>query len=177
MTTEETEALAHRWHMDLFQAGNLEVADEILTPDFVVHVNGQEFRGVDGAKQLAILLWTAFPDLQITHHEAIVAGNRVAIRWTSESTHHGEYLGVPPTGKRIHLEGIDLVHLQDGKISAVWVAYDNLGALQQWESSLRLARPRGKWGPNPPPSCNGRAVSSDTACLVCTCAVTIRRGR
>ncbi len=131
MKAEETEALAHRWHMDLFQAGNLEVADEILTPDFVAHVNGQEFRGVDGAKQLATLIRTAFPDIRITHHEAIVAGNRAAIRWTSDSTHQGDYFGVPPTGKPTHLEGLDLFHLQDGKISEVWIEYDNLSALQQ----------------------------------------------
>lgn len=131
MTVDETEALAHRWHMDLFQAGNLAVAEEILTPDFVAHANGQDFRGVEGAKQLATLIRTAFPDLAITHHEALVAGDRVAIRWSSESTHQGEYFGVPPTGKPIHLEGLDLFHLQDDQIAAVWIAYDNLGALQQ----------------------------------------------
>ncbi len=131
MTPEETEAVAHRWHMEVVQAGNLAVADEILTPDVVVHANGQEIRGVDGAKQLATMIRTAFPDLQITHHEAIVAGDRVAIRWTSDSTHQGAYLGVPPTGKRIHLEGLDLFHLQDGKITEVWIEYDNLSALQQ----------------------------------------------
>ncbi len=139
MTMEATEVLAHRWHMDLFQAGNLEVADEILTPDFVAHVNGQEFRGVDGAKQLATVLRTAFPDLQITHHEALVAGNRATIRWTSDSTHQGEYFGVPPSGKRIHLEGLDLFHLQDGKITEVWIEYDNLSALQQMGA---IAQPR-----------------------------------
>ncbi len=131
MTPEETEALAHRWHMDLFQVGKLAVADEILTPDFVAHANGQDFQGVEGAKQLATLIRTAFPDLEITHHEAIVAGDRVAIRWTSESTHQGDYLGVPPTGKPIHLEGLDLFHLQDDKIAEVWIAYDNRSALQQ----------------------------------------------
>ncbi len=131
MTMEATEVLAHRWHMDLVQAGNLAVADEILTSDFIAHVNGQEVRGVDGAKQLATMLRTAFPDLAITHHEAIVAGNRVAIRWSSESTHQGAYLGVPPSGKPIHLEGLDLLHLQDGKIAEVWIAYDNRSALQQ----------------------------------------------
>ncbi len=131
MTAETTEAVAHRWHMDLFQAGKLEVAEEILTPDFVAHANGQDFRGVEGAKQLATLIRTAGPDLHITHHEAIVTGDRVAIRWTSESTHQGDYLGVPPTGKPIHLEGLDLFHLQDGKITEVWIVYDNRNALQQ----------------------------------------------
>jgi predicted SnoaL-like aldol condensation-catalyzing enzyme len=32
---QENEALAHRFHMDIFQQGKLEVADEILASDFV----------------------------------------------------------------------------------------------------------------------------------------------
>ncbi len=131
MTPEETEAVAHRWHLEVVQASKLEVADEILTPDVVVHVNGQEVRGVEGAKQLATAIHTAFPDLQITHHESIVSGNRVAIRWTSDSTHQGDYFGIPPTGQRIHFEGNDFFHFQEGKIAELWIAFDNLGQMQQ----------------------------------------------
>jgi predicted SnoaL-like aldol condensation-catalyzing enzyme len=32
---QENEAIAHRFHMDIFQQGKLEVADEILASDFV----------------------------------------------------------------------------------------------------------------------------------------------
>ncbi len=40
MTPEETEAVAHRWHLEVVQAGKLEVADAILAPDVVVHAYG-----------------------------------------------------------------------------------------------------------------------------------------
>ena len=33
---EKNEALAHRYHVDIFQKGKLEVADEILSTDFVL---------------------------------------------------------------------------------------------------------------------------------------------
>jgi steroid delta-isomerase-like uncharacterized protein len=131
MTQDEIEAVAHRWHLEVVQAGKLEVADAILAPDVVVHANGQEVRGVDAAKQLASAFPIAFPDLQITHHEAIVVGNRVAIRWTSDATHQGDYFGMAPSGQRIHFEGLDFFHFQDGKIAEVWIAYDNLGPFQQ----------------------------------------------
>jgi steroid delta-isomerase-like uncharacterized protein len=131
MTPEETEAVAHRWHLEVVQAGKLEVADEILAPEVVVHANGQEVRGVDAAKQLASVFPIAFPDLDITHHEAIVAGDRVAIRWTADATHRGDYFGIPPTGQRIHFEGSDFFHFQEGKIAELWIAYDNLGQMQQ----------------------------------------------
>ena len=32
---QRNEELAHRWHMAIFQKGDLSVADEILSPDFV----------------------------------------------------------------------------------------------------------------------------------------------
>ncbi len=131
MSPEDTEAIAHRWHLEVVQAGKLDVADEILAPDCVVHINGQEMCGLDAANQLANAVRTAFPDSQLTHHEAVVAGNRVAIRWTNDATHQGDYLGVPATGKRIHSEGLDLFHLQGGKITEMWIEYDNLGVLQQ----------------------------------------------
>ena len=109
----------------------LALAAEILAPDCVLHVNGQELRGLDAAKQVASAIQTAFPDAQITHHDAIVAGNRVAIRWTSDATHQGEYVGVPASGKRVHIEGLDWFHLQGGKIAEVWIEYDNLSVLHQ----------------------------------------------
>ena len=131
MTPQETEALAHRWHLEVVQEGKLRVADEILAPNSVAHVNGQDLRGIEEAKQLATALRTALPDVQITHHEAIVSGNKVAIRWTSDGTHQGDYFGVPPTGRRIHVEGLDMFHIRDGKIAEMWIAFDNMGILQQ----------------------------------------------
>ena len=131
MTPEETEAVAHRWHLEVVQASKLEVADEILTPDVVVHANGQEVRGIDAVKQFASALPGAFPDLKITHHESIVSGNRVAIRWSSAGTHQGDYYGFPASGQRLHFEGGDFFHFQDGKIAELWIAFDNLAPLQR----------------------------------------------
>ena len=131
MTSEHNEAVAHRWHLEVVQEGNTGLVDHIMTPGVLIHVNGQEFHGVDAAKQLAPAYKAAFPDLRITHHEAIASGDRVAIRWTADATHGGDYLGVPASGQRIHFEGLDFFHLQDGKIAELWIEYDNLGMMQQ----------------------------------------------
>jgi len=130
MRDRATEDLVRRWHQDLFVAGNLEAASEIVAPDFVAHITGREFHGVEGAKQAATLMRTAFPDMRIQHLDVIGFEDRVAIRWAGDGTHRGDYAGVPPTGKRIHIEGVDMFHVERGKIAEVWVAYDNLGVLQ-----------------------------------------------
>ena len=130
MTPTNPDVLAHRWHMDLFVKGDLRAAEDFVSSDCVAHLFGREFAGAEGARQLATLLRTAFPDIRITHHETIVAGDRIAIRWTGEGTHRGDYLGVPPSGKPIRIDGIDVMHLRDGMITEVWICYDNLGAMQ-----------------------------------------------
>lgn len=131
MTSDQNEAVAHRWHLEMCQEGKTALADQILTPDVIIHGNGQEFKGVDAAKQIAPSFKTAFSDLRITHHEAVTSGDRVAILWTADGTHDGDYLGVPASGQRVHFEGIDLYHLQDGKIAEMWIEFDNLGMMQQ----------------------------------------------
>jgi steroid delta-isomerase-like uncharacterized protein len=131
VTSDQNEAVAHRWHLEVVGAGNTELADHLLAPDVLIHVNQQDFRGVDAGKQLAQALKAAFPDVQISDHEAIVSGKSVAIRWTSDGTHQGEYFGVPPTGKPIYVAGIDLFHLRDGKIAEMWIEFDNLALMEQ----------------------------------------------
>lgn len=131
MTPQETEAVAHRWHLEAIQEGQTALVDAIMTPDVVIHANSMEVRGVEGAKGLATAFKTAFPDVQITHHGALVEGERVAIRWSAEATHGGDYFGTPASGQRVRFEGLDLFHLRDGQIAECWIEYDNHGVLQQ----------------------------------------------
>ena len=131
MTPEETVAVANRWHLDLIQAGNVAQAGDILTPDVVVYANGQEVRGLANVTQLAIGLRAAVPDIEFTHDETLVAGDRVVIRWPNAGMHLGPSFGVPASGKRLRFTGLDLVHLRDGKIAALWITFDNYGVLQQ----------------------------------------------
>lgn len=89
--TKENEAVARRWHMDIFVAGKLDVADEILGPSFVFHMPDKDIRGPAETKQLATVYRAAFPDLQITHKDVVTSGDKVVIRWTARGTHRGPY--------------------------------------------------------------------------------------
>ncbi len=40
MTSEQNEAAAHRWHLEVVQEGNTGLADQILTSNVLIHVNG-----------------------------------------------------------------------------------------------------------------------------------------
>jgi predicted ester cyclase len=132
--SEQNKALADRFHMDIFQNGNLAVADEILSNDFAWHggmgpPGGQ--RGPEGTKQVATALIAAFPDRQITHDDTIAEGDKVLIRWSMAGTHKGDLMGIAPTGKRVTVTGFDHFRISGGKIVEMWQEVDQLGMMQQ----------------------------------------------
>src|SRR6188768_3679827 len=111
---EENQVLAIRYHDDIFEKGKLEVADEILSSDFVIHnpVLPEEFRnGPAGTKRYASAIMTAVPDRKLEHHEVLAKGDMVMIRWTNSGTHTGMLFGNPPTGKRYVATGFDLFRI------------------------------------------------------------------
>jgi steroid delta-isomerase-like uncharacterized protein len=123
----EKENLARRFHMDIFQQGNLEVADEIISPNFVVHnpILPPEIKnGPEGVKKFASATMNALPDRQFVHEDTIVKGDKVMIRWTLSGTNTGGMFGNPPTGKSIIASGFDLFRISNGKIIELWQQYN-----------------------------------------------------
>jgi predicted ester cyclase len=107
---EKNEALSLRYHNDIFQKGKLEVADEILSPDFVLHnpVLPEELRkGPEGAKKYASAI-IAVPDRKLVHDDIFAKGDKVLIRWTNSGTNTGPLFGNPPTGN--HMLQQDLIY-------------------------------------------------------------------
>jgi steroid delta-isomerase-like uncharacterized protein len=68
----------------------------------------------------------AFPDLVTRVEDLVVDGERgaVAVRWSSEGTNRGRYLGVGPTGRRTAIRGIEIVEIRDGRIVRRWGEWD-----------------------------------------------------
>ena len=131
---EGNKALAGRFHMDIFQEGNLDAADEILSADFLWHGAlgpGEDQRGPEPAKQVASGVIAAFPDRRITHEDTIAEGDKVLIRWALSGTQEGEVQGIPPTGRPVTLTGFDLFRIEGGKIAEMWQEADRLGMMQQ----------------------------------------------
>jgi steroid delta-isomerase-like uncharacterized protein len=132
MSTEENKAIVRRQLDEMWNQGNLAVADELFAADVILHggLPGQP-SGVEGIKQGVKLNRDAFADYHNTADDLIAEGDKVAIRWTARGTHTGEMLGMPPTGKQVTLTGMTIVRIADGKITEVWNALDQLGLMQQ----------------------------------------------
>ena len=133
MQPEENTAVIRRFLKDLFEGGNLDLVEELFATDYVLHdpVLPDEVRGPEGMKQYVSMYRAAYPDTHFTIEDQIAEGDEVVTRWTGEGTHEGELMGIPPTGARVTVTGIEFDRVVDGKIQETWVNYDALGMMQQ----------------------------------------------
>lgn len=76
-------------------------------------------------------LRTAIPDLHYTIEDVIAEGDTVAGRVTMSGTHHGPYMGIPPTGRSFRVAEMHFVRFRDGKGIEHRAVRDDLGMMRQ----------------------------------------------
>jgi steroid delta-isomerase-like uncharacterized protein len=133
MSAEENKALARRVLDEMFNKGNLDVADELLAPDYVDHdpAMPEDIHGPEGFKQYVSGYRSAFSDLHLEFEDQIAEGDKVVTRWTGTGTHDGELSGIPPTGNRVTLPGMEIVRISGGKLVEGWEGYDTMNLMRQ----------------------------------------------
>ena len=133
MSAESNKALSRRLLDEAFNAGNVDVIDELVTTDFVNHDAAlpEPMVGAAAAKATISGYRSAFPDLRITVEEQIADDEGVATRWSAKGTHQGDLMGMSPTGKQATVTGITIDRIVDGRIAESWTNWDTLGMLQQ----------------------------------------------
>ena len=57
----------------------------------------------------------AFPDFHAVIHWQTADGEIVTTFKTYHGTHKGEFLGVAPTGRKIHFDTVDAMRVTDGQ--------------------------------------------------------------
>ena len=55
----------------------------------------------------------------------------VVSRWSPASTHSGDFMGVPATGNKISVRGIDISRVAGGKVVEGWSEADMMGLMAQ----------------------------------------------
>jgi steroid delta-isomerase-like uncharacterized protein len=100
----------------------------------------QEVGGFIGA------LFTALPDLTFEVTERIADGPLVAEQWVLTGTHAGEFLGVPPTGRRLRIEGMSMVRMREGRFLRDDFYFDASGVMRQLGLMPALAASRSRLG-------------------------------
>ncbi len=133
MSAEENKAIIRRGFEEIFNQGDLDVADEIFSANYVGHdpTLPEDMHGPEAFKQFVALYRSAFPDLHITIDDQFAEGDKVVTRFTSRGTHLGDFVGLAPTGKQSTTEGMSIDWMVDGKSEESWTIYDVMGMMQQ----------------------------------------------
>jgi steroid delta-isomerase-like uncharacterized protein len=133
MSAEESKALARRVLEEMFNKGNLDVADELLAPNYVDHdpAMPEDIHGPEGFKEYVGAFRSAFSDLHLEIEDQVAEGDKVVTRWTGTGTHDGELSGIAPTGNRVTLPGMEIVRISGGKLVEGWEGYDTMNLMRQ----------------------------------------------
>lgn len=115
-----------------FSAGNVDLLDKAVTPDWQdIPLAPGQAPGREGMKPLINSFLAAFPDTKIAVREMIGAGGRVAVRAEVTGTHKGEWFGVPATGKSFVLPIHEFHVVENGRVTQTRHMEDWLGWMVQ----------------------------------------------
>jgi predicted ester cyclase len=126
MTIEAHKDAVRRLYKGL-EAGDVSVADELFTPDFVTSEGQhQNVAGPQGFKDAIEAVHSAYanPSFEILD----------MLRWRMRATHVGELMGVPATGREVSMEAFALFRFRGDRISERHAVIDRLGLLKQLQA-------------------------------------------
>jgi steroid delta-isomerase-like uncharacterized protein len=131
--SEQNKTVVRRLVEELWNKGNLPVADELIAPTYAHHdASTPDFgRGPESEKKRVTLYRTAFSDLRLTVEDMIAEGETVVARWSCRGAHKGDLNGIAPTGKQFVISGVSIVRFTGGKMVEGWINWDALGLMQQ----------------------------------------------
>ena len=140
--SEVNKTIVRRLFEEVWNKGNLSVADELFTPNCEHHdASSPDFgRGPESEKKRATLYRTAFPDLRLTIEDIIAEGETVIARWSCRGTHKGDLSGIAPTGKQVTISGVSIARFSGSKMAEGWINWDALGLMQQLGVVPELAK-------------------------------------
>ena len=131
-STEANKATNRRFYEEVINQKHLAVVDEIAGTNYVNHSFPPGLPpGREGLKAFVGAFHTAFPDGQLNIDQMIAEGDTVATRLTFHGTHSGDFMGIPPTGKKVTVPALDMARYADGKLVEHWGGPDQMSLMQQ----------------------------------------------
>jgi predicted ester cyclase len=133
MTEAQNAATFRRWFDEGCSQGNVDLADELYSAEYVTHAVGPQFAPtLEGLKMFIRALRQGLPDLRCPMEEVVAEGERVAGRFSLRGTHTGTLLGIPSTGQQVNVGVMVIARFDErGKWVEDWASWDQLGMLQQ----------------------------------------------
>jgi steroid delta-isomerase-like uncharacterized protein len=131
--TVENKALAQRFYNEVINLHNVAGLNAFVTNDFKDNnpSPGHSGKGLDDLAAQINEMITAIPDFHVTADLMIADGDTVVTYLTMTGTNIGPFGNMPASNKPVKINGVDIVHIKDGKADERWGVYDNLSLMSQ----------------------------------------------
>jgi steroid delta-isomerase-like uncharacterized protein len=131
--SEQNKTVVRRLIDELWNKGNLQVADEFIAPTYVHHDDSTPDlgKGPESEKKRVNLYRGAFHDFRLSIEDLLADGETVVARWSCRGVHKGNLNGIAPTGKQFAITGVTICRFDHGKIVEGFVNWDALGLMRQ----------------------------------------------
>lgn len=134
--TTANEQLVQQMAEEAWNQGNLEIVDEYMTEETPVHLPGIEpFTGAEAYKEQIQRYHSAFPDFHVEITDLFSDDDHVVAQYVFTGTNEGPLesgpMPIPATGKEVEIDGIVVVHFEDGAPLSEYNRSDSLTMLDQ----------------------------------------------
>jgi steroid delta-isomerase-like uncharacterized protein len=132
-TLTANKELVRRLYEQGFNAGDLALVDQLVSPDVVTHnpIILDAPTGPDSIRGGIEMLRRSFPDLHVEVLDLIAEGDRVAAFLRMSGTNAGDYRGGGATNRRGSLRAFFVWRVADGRLVESWGVADRFEMLQQ----------------------------------------------
>lgn len=127
-------AIARRTLEEMFPNADVTGLAEVVHLECFNHELPPGMRqGLEGMKQVLLMLNRAFSELRYDIHQVLVHGDTAAIYCTIRGRHTGDFMGVPATDRPIACRQVHIVRFQGGKGIEHWAVRGDLTLMRQLE--------------------------------------------
>jgi steroid delta-isomerase-like uncharacterized protein len=117
MSLEENKAIVRKFVDVVFSKHNWDRLDELVAADYV-DPDYPQLGGRDGLKHIMKMAFNAMPDWHEIIEDMSAEDDKVWVLLNCLGTNTGEFMGLPPTGKKVTIKAVDIYRITNGKI--VW---------------------------------------------------------
>jgi len=134
---DDPKQLIGRFVEELWNQHQFDVAQAIFAKNCVTHQLRSGVpadavpRGPQAIKEHVTSWIASFPDLHFSIEQMLSEGDRVVMQLLMEGTHHGAWLGIPASGRKMQIRMFTVHRVAQGKIVEDWVLVESLGFFQQ----------------------------------------------
>jgi predicted ester cyclase len=109
----DNKATIRRMFDEVVNLGKVELIDELFHPDFQT-VTPQGPLDREAFKDYVRTWRTGFPDVHCEIGDLLAEGDLVAWSIRATGTHTGDFMGIPPTGRSVDFDSLNIAEFRDG---------------------------------------------------------------